>query len=412
MNPDTPTTDDFRVLVVDDNRTAAMAAAMLLRREGLLVDVCHDGATAIRLIQGTPPPFDLVLTDLRMDPVDGLDVVRAARATSPTTDAIVMTGYGSVEAAVEAMRLGAIDFMTKPVAASQLIHRVQNFRRTPAHGVALVGGSSTMERLRDQASRLAGVRSTVLITGDTGTGRRHFARWLHDNGPDAHLPLLVARPMEQLDEGELVKAGTLLIASFDDWSLDAQTLLQRQLFPLTPGQPPRVIATSSPEVGTRAANGEVAAELYFRLAVIVLHLEPLRSRPEDITPLIRHFIEHHQRVFGQDATLPDPSQLEHLLHYSWPGNVRELSNLAERAVVLGPSTWDAPLDPTTSAPGLPALGQGFDLAAHLEWTERTLLTRAREQAGGDIKEMVRLTGLERNRLRYKLNKYQLLDRSR
>ncbi len=399
------------MLVVDDNRTAAQAAAILFRREGYEVDVAHDGATAIARISEVPPPFDLVLTDLRMEPVDGLAVVAAARATHPATDAIVMTGYGSVEAAVEAMRLGAVDFLTKPVAADQLLARVRNFRKVPAGGLALVGESHAFAALRDQATRLARVRSTVLLTGDTGTGRRHLAHWLHENGPDADRDLCTLRPGEELPPERIRGAGTLLIPHVDDWSPEAQALLQRQLYTLEPGQPPRVIATASAAVGAKAARGELATELYFHLAVIVLHLSPLRERAEDVGPLLHHFVHHHARAFGKPPALPTSDQLAALQRHGWPGNLRELANLAERAVVLGPGAWELPATAVASG-GLPALGDGFDLAAHLEWTERTLLARAREQAGGDMKEMVRLTGLERNRLRYKLNKYQLLDRSR
>lgn len=407
-----PTSPSPRVLVVDDNRTAAQAAAILLRREGMEVEVLHDGAAAVARLQGEGPPFELVLTDLRMEPVDGLEVVRAARATHPATDAIVMTGYGSVEAAVEAMRLGATDFLTKPVAADQLLARVRNHHSAPQSGLALVGESEAMVALRAQAARLAKVRSTVLLAGDTGTGRRHFAQWLHENGPDSHRPLRIVRPMEEVAPEQLEAAGTLLLPNVDDWGPEAQALIQRQLYALDPGQPPRVVATASPAVGQRAAAGELATELYFHLAVIVLHLVPLRERPEDISPLLRHFTTHHSRLLGKPLVRPSPDQLETLLHHGWPGNVRELTNLCERAVVMGPSTWDLSPQEAPTSSALPDLGDGFDLAAHLEWTERTLLTRAREQANGDMREMVRLTGLERNRLRYKLNKYSLLDRNR
>jgi len=401
----------LHILVVDDNQTAAMAAAMLLRRDGHDVDVRHDGGAAIEAMADTT--YDLVLTDLRMEPVDGLAVVRAARGGSPPVDAIVMTAYGSVDAAVEAMRHGAIDFMTKPVTADQLRQRVRDYRQSPARGIALVGESDAMQQVRETATRLASVRSTVLITGETGTGRRHLARWLHENGPDADRPLVIAQAGREIPVEQLEGAGTLLIPNVDDWSPEAHILLQRQLYTLVAGEPPRVVATASPEIAERAAQGDISPELYFRLAVLVLHLVPLRERPGDIHSLLNHFLDHHARVFRQPSPKPTTADLLRLQGHAWPGNLRELRNLAERGVVMGPHAFQmAVRAPAPTENVLPQLAEGFDLANHLEWTERTLLTRAIEQTGGDLREMCRVTGLERNRLRYKLNKFELIDRTR
>jgi len=399
----------LQILVVDDNQTAAMAAAMLLRRDGHTVEVRHDGAAGIALLQSQP--FDLVLTDLRMEPVDGLEVVRAARACVPPVDAIVVTAYGSVDAAVEAMRLGAIDFMTKPVTADQLRQRVLDYRQTPPGGLALVGESEAMQHLRENAKRLATVRSTVLITGETGTGRRHLARWLHENGPDAHQPLLVARAGVELSEAQLQEAGTLVLPNVDTWTSDAHLVLQRQLYSIEVSEPPRIIATASPTIADQAAAGAISAELYFRLAVLVLPLPPLRERPVDIPSLLEHFLAHHIRVFGGERPALTASQHLRLQGHAWPGNLRELRNLAERAVVMGPGAFNMPVrSPEPQQPSLPTLEEGFDLANHLEWLEKTMLTRAVEQTGGDLREMCRVTGLERNRLRYKLNKFDLIGR--
>lgn len=401
----------LQILVVDDNQTAAMAAAMLLRRDGHAVDVRHDGGAAIEAMAESP--YDLVLTDLRMEPVDGLAVVRAARSASPPVDAIVMTAYGSVDAAVEAMRHGAIDFMTKPVTAEQLRQRVLDYRQAPARGIALVGESESMQGVRELATRLAGVRSTVLITGETGTGRRHLARWLHENGPDADRPLVLCQPGRELPREQLEEAGTLLIPNVDDWTPSAHLLLQRQLYALDAGEAPRVVATASPEIADRAAQGDISPELYFRLAVLVVQLDPLRERPGDIASLLNHFLDHHARVYRQGAPKPSTTDLLRLQGHAWPGNLRELRNLAERGVVMGPHAFKMAVQaPVQVDSALPQLTEGFDLAGHLEWTERTLLTRAIEQTGGDLREMCRVTGLERNRLRYKLNKFELIGRIR
>ncbi|RME20444.1 MAG: sigma-54-dependent Fis family transcriptional regulator [Deltaproteobacteria bacterium] len=404
------TDDKLSVLVVDDNKTAAMAVAALLRREGHEVEVRYDGAAAIELLGERR--LDLVLTDLRMEPVDGLAVVQAARAADPPVEVMVFTAFGSVEVAVEAMRLGALDFLTKPVTAEQILHRVRQLQPVNSAGLVLVGSSDASATIARQARAMARVRSTVLLTGEPGIGRRHLARWLHAHGLDKDRELVIARPGQTFDPGTLARAGTLLIPNIDDWSADAQVRLQRELETLEAGQPPRVIATARPAIDVLVAKGEFPAELYFRLAVLVLPLPPLRERPTDVPVLLDHFLAQHSRAFDTPAPSPSAGQLARLQSHGWPGNIRELANLAERAVVLGPDAFDMDVKPAAPADHpLPALAEGFNLAQHLEEIERTLLIRSIEQTGGDRPAMSRLLGLERNTLRYKLNKYGLLDRT-
>lgn len=398
------------MLVVDDNRTAADSIARLLGREGHKVDACYDGETALARLGASA--YDLVLTDLRMEPVDGMAVVRAARHSDPPVDVIVFTAFGSVEAAVEAMRLGALDFLTKPVTADQLLRRVQNLRRSSDPAMLIVGESPAALALQEQAQNLSKVRSTVLITGETGTGRIHLARWLHHHGLDRDHALLTARPNQPMAAGSLSEAGTLLVPGVDDWSDDAQANLLRTLETLEAGRPPRVIATASPDIDMKVARGEFRPELYFRLAVLVVKIPPLRERPADLAPLLRHFVQLHSASFNKPAPEPSTEQLATLATHGWPGNVREVANLAERAVVLGPSAFHMTVKPFTGPTGeLPPLAEGFNLPEHLEQIERTLLVRAIEQTHGDRPTMSRLLGLERNTLRYKLNKYSLLDRT-
>ncbi len=404
------TDDKLDVLVVDDNKTAAMAVATLLRREGHDVEVRYDGQAAIDLLRERS--LDLVLTDLRMEPVDGLQVVRAARAVDPPVEVMVFTAFGSVEVAVEAMRLGALDFLTKPVTAEQIIQRVRQLQPASGAGLALVGNSDASATIATQARAMARVRSTVLITGEPGIGRRHLARWLHAQGLDGDRPLIIARPGQSLDGATLADAGTLLVPNIDDWSADAQARIQRVLETLEAGQPPRIIATASPRIDMAVAEGEFPAELYFRLAVLVLRLPPLRERPADVRALLEHFLAAHARAFQTTAPTPTSVQLARLQTHGWPGNVREVANLAERAVVMGGDAFDMDVKPATGPDSpLPALAEGFNLPQHLEEIERTLLIRSIEQTGGDRPAMSRLLGLERNTLRYKLNKYGLLDRT-
>ena len=399
--------EPLSVLVVDDNRSAALAIAMLLEREGHFTEAVYDGQSAIEHLQ--QQTFDLVLTDLRMAPVDGLQVVAAAQACDPPVDAIVFTAYGSVEAAVEAMRLGALDFLTKPVTADVIIRRVQELRKGPMVAAAIVGNSPPTERLRQQAQKLAEVRSTVLITGEIGSGRRHLARWLHRHGPDTDRSLVMVRPGRPLDPGTLEEAGTLLVTGVDRWSDSAQLLLQQQLEGLESGRPPRIIATASPLIDARVSEGALRPELYFRLAVLVITMLPLRERREDIAQLLNHFLDLHAQAFDRPPVRPNPEQLRRLSRHSWPGNVREAANLAERAAVLGEMAFDMPVKPQRQ-PDVAALSDGFNLSSHMEEIERALLVQAIEQTNGDRPKMSKILGLERNTLRYKLNKYKLIKR--
>jgi DNA-binding NtrC family response regulator len=401
--------EPISILVVDDNRSVLDALVLLLEREGYRVVGCGDGQSAIDRIASER--FDLVLTDLRMEPVDGMQVVRAARGASPPIETMVFTAYGSVEAAVEAMRLGALDFLTKPVTADQLLHRVQKVAEGAVHEEEdFLGTSDATQQVRAQAERAAKVRSTVLIMGEIGSGRQHLAHWLHRHGLDADKPLLRMRVGSPVPEAELRAAGTVLVPAFDDWDENAQLALLRSLETLEVGEPPRVIATASPSVEMKVAQGAIRPELYFRLAVLTIKVPPLRDRPKDIEILLQHFLQQFAGTFGRPPPAPTADQIDRLRAHAWPGNVRELVNLAERAVVVGPEAYGIQVKTVpTGASSIPKLTEGFNLPNHLEEIERMLLVRAIEQTGGDRPEMGRLLGLERNTLRYKLNKYSLLD---
>jgi DNA-binding NtrC family response regulator len=307
------------------------------------------------------------------------------------------------------MRQGAMDFLTKPVTADQLLRRIRDYRKAPPPARELLGHSAQAEQLRQLAAQAAQVRSTVMIIGETGTGRRHLARHLHERGPDAALPLLTLSPSAEIDPQAVEGAGALLIPSVDDWPPEALDRLQRALERLEAGQPPRVIATASPQVDLRAARGDLSPELYFRLAVLMVRIPPLRARPEDALVLLEHFLRSHAQLFNKPLPALAADQREALLRHSWPGNIREVANLAERAVVLGTAQLHVESRPT--APDSEALPPGFQLPEHLERIERELLERAIAQTGGDRPAISRLLGVERNTLRYKLNKYGLLDRT-
>ena len=363
-------TREFHVLVVDDNQTIADTMARVLQRDGCRVDTVYSGTAALQRLENVD--YQLVLTDLRMEPVDGLQVVQAARGRHHPPEVIVFTAYGSMEAAVEAMRLGARDFLTKPVTAQLLRNRVSEL----LHGVGtlesmeIIGASDFSKQFRRDLVAVARVRSTVLLRGEPGVGRSHVARWLHAHGLDASRGFHMLNLWDIPRWEELSEYGTILIRRADTLDEDRATTVLRVLDQQSIGAAPRVVATTSGRPGEEGWTGQAKMELYFRLAVIELDIPPLRARPADVGPLIEHFAHRFSEAFKRDASLPTLPQLQNLQRYLWPGNVREIANLVERAVVLGDHVYDLPLGPVPlHRPGpdrLPNLGDGFNLSEYLE----------------------------------------------
>ncbi len=387
----------MKVLIVDDNRSAADALRLVLKRHGYPSEAVYGGAEAIvRLDAGG---IDAVVTDLRMEPVDGMAVLAHARGLPAPPEVLVVTGYGTVDAAVEAMRMGARDFLTKPVAPDQLVARLEALVAGEDDLPVATGTSPAAKALRARLEAVSGVRSSVLLRGEPGSGRRWVAAALH-RAAGGRLVVL-AHPGRSHRE-DLAGAGVLLLPGVDHLDEGERRQLLRALDALDEGT--RVVAAAGAGWGPAEAG-----ELYYRLAVLVIDLPPLRERAADIPALVEQLVEQRAKALGRAPILPDPRQLAALQRYAWPGNLRELAAVVERALVFGPGAWEVAGAPASAAPGAEVtLGEGFSLAQHLEDIERALLERALEEAGGDRVEVARLLGLERNTLRYKLNKYGLL----
>jgi DNA-binding NtrC family response regulator len=387
----------LKVLIVDDNRSAADALRLVLKRHGYPSEAVYGGAEAIvRLDAGG---IDAVVTDLRMEPVDGMAVLAHARGLPAPPEVLVVTGYGTVDAAVEAMRMGARDFLTKPVAPDQLVARLEALVAGEDDLPVATGTSPAAKALRARLAAVSGVRSSVLLRGEPGSGRRWVAAALH-RAAGGRLVVL-AHPGRSHRE-DLAGAGVLLLPGVDHLDEGERRQLLRALDALDEGT--RVVAAAGAGWGPAEAG-----ELYYRLAVLVIDLPPLRERAADIPALVEQLVEQRAKALGRAPILPDPRQLAALQRYAWPGNLRELAAVVERALVFGPGAWEVAGAPASAAPGAEVtLGEGFSLAQHLEDIERALLERALEEAGGDRVEVARLLGLERNTLRYKLNKYGLL----
>lgn len=401
-----PKNSPLNVLVVDDNRSAADGLAMVLEKLGDNVTAAYGGREAIQHIQTHRP--DVVLTDLRMEPVDGMAVLRAARELRPPVECIVLTAYGAVETAVHAIKLGARDFLTKPVAVEQVRARLDALRAPEQHEDhqppdTFIAHAASSQALLQSLQQAASVPVRVWIEGEIGSGRVHSARTLHELQEDVS-SLTILDPA-RLDEWP--DSGTVILPSVDDLPDDLQSNLKRRLALVPEGV--RIISTASPESALRVSNGELRADLYYDLAVVTIAVPSLSARREDVIPIFHEALKTLARRYSRPEPELTKEFKQSLQSYRWPGNVRELLNMAERMVVLGFGEIPATL-PERGESGLPNLEDGFNLAKYMEDTERRVLVAALRQCQGDRNAVGRLLEVERNTLRYKLNKFGLLDK--
>jgi DNA-binding NtrC family response regulator len=453
------TSDSARILVVEDNDTLRRGIAAALReRWG---DVCEvsSGDDAIECISGSQSDaFDVIVTDLRLPGCDGVSVLRAARERDPGTSVLVMTAYGSIETAVEAMRSGAFDFVEKPLDLDQLelrvargvdhrrlLYEVTELRAEQAAHQAseqIIGDSPALRSALDLAKRVAPTRSTVLITGETGTGKELIAGLIHRASRRAEGPLVkvnCAALPETLLESELfghergaftgadrqrigrfeeANGGTLFLDEVGDTSRATQAkllrVLQEQRFHRLGGSKllrtdARIISATNHDLGARIAEGVFREDLYFRLNVIRIHLPALRERPEDLVDLAHHFLHELGVEMGHPIRGFTEAALAKIRSHDWPGNVRELHNMLERAVLMaeGPriDAEDLSILVGRSAEGdrswrheLPAEG------ISLRDVERELVIEALERTGYVQKDAAKLIGVSRRKLNYMIQR--------
>jgi two-component system response regulator HydG len=392
-----------RILVVDDQRNMRATTAMLLRASGYQVHEAEGGEQALGMLGERSA--DLMLTDLKMEPMDGLTLLKRATELSPRTQVILMTAYGSIESAVEAMRTGAYDYITKPFKEGELLHRVQKALERARllsqvelfagefhsrNGLsALVGRSAPMGELTARISRVAPSDATVLIQGESGTGKELVARAVHAlsrRRDKPFVPVNCAAITESLLESELfghakgaftgaIKArrglfeeadgGTLFIDEVTETTPGFQTKLLRALQDgevrrvgesTTMRVDVRVIAASNRDVERQVVEGRFRQDLFYRLNVVGLRVPSLRERLEDVPLLAEHFLKLVNLRNPQKRRL-SPQSLEHLQAYEYPGNVRELENLVEQAAALADREELTPADFPLKRQSIPAGGR-------------------------------------------------------
>ncbi len=456
----------MRILVVDDEPGIRQMLDILFRRAGYDVVLAPGHRRALEALRQSPQPFPVVLTDLLMPDGSGLDVLNASKARDPTTEVILITAHSSVENAIEAMRAGAYDFVTKPPDAAELVALVakafekhalnsENVRLralvAERHGSELAVRSHHMQAVMDVVDRVAASRTTILITGESGTGKERIARAIHAGSDRSGEPFLVvncgALP-EALMESELfghekgaftgasnsnmglfrqANGGSLLLDEVGELPLSLQVKLLRVLqervvrpVGATREVPVdvRVLAATNRDIENDVAAGRFRQDLYYRLNVIRIRVPPLRDRREDLATLVEHFVQRFSAEMGKVITGLTPDAVRVLDRYSFPGNVRELENVIERGVVLSRARLiglgDLPPELSGLA-GAPAMNldelpkEGCDLESVLGEVERRLLVSALDRTGGVRKHAANLLGITFRSIRYRLKKHGFDD---
>ena len=432
-----------KILLVDDEPHFCKVMAMHLADEGYAVTTATRGEEALELFK--EGGYDLVITDLKMPGMDGMTLLENLRDVSREVPVIVLTAYGTVDTAVKAMKLGAFDYLLKPVDVEELkmvVARALHLQEITRENVALkaslgallrdfslVAESQAMKDLLSLMVRAAQVDSPLLIRGETGVGKELVARVVHASSPRKEGPFTVVdcaslepEKMEVvlLGEGEsgkvrLAQGGSLLLDQVDELSPEAQARLLRFLEDQRVSRTPevRVMATTTEDLDRLVEEGKFRKDLFYRLRVLELIIPPLRERKEDIPPLVEHFIKRFNTFFGTRVERATSRVLDLLVSHSWPGNVRELENVIEGALAFCDEE-DRVLTERHLPPWLvEGLGKGpppGSLIEAVENLEREMITQALKESGGNQTRAAQKLGITRRMLQYKMKKYDIKPR--
>jgi two-component system response regulator PilR (NtrC family) len=464
--PDVPVTDRRppRILVVDDERSMRELLAIVLRREGYEVLLAENGRAAIDLLEREP--VDLLISDIKMPDLSGVDVLRAAKRIDQDILGIMITAFASTETAVEAMRLGACDYLSKPFDIDLLKMKVRekiDNRQLRQENVLLkrtlglshqfsniIGRSEAMLDVFKMIETVARTNSTILLTGESGTGKGLVAQAIHFHSLRRDKPMVSlncgALP-ENLLESELfghmrgsftgadtnkkgllevAERGTVFLDEIAEMSAVMQVkllrVLQERRFRRVGGLEEltadiRIVAATNQDLARAIAEGRFREDLYYRINVIPISLPPLRERREDIPLLAEHFLAKYNEQMGKDITGVSREAMDLLTRHTWPGNIRELENVLERAVALEPTPAILPdslpaiirgeVVRSTAAPTDALPDSGFDLEAHVKEIEIGYIAEALKRAGGVQVKAAELLGMSFRSFRYYVKKYNL-----
>ncbi len=443
------------ILIVDDEPAILDTLSSILQDEGYEISLAKDGQEALRLLRADAAP-DLVLLDIWMPDLDGIETLRRALQTNPRLLVVMMSGHGSIESAVKAIKLGAYDYIEKPLSLEKITILIKHalhernleqenrsLKEQAARRVKMVGESVVMNELRHQIAMAGPAPSRVLISGENGTGKELVARAIHLQSPRAEQPFIevnCAAIPETLIESELfghergsftgasstrrgqfelADGGTLFLDEVGDMSLATQAkvlrVLQEQRFQRVGGTKllkvdVRVIAASNKNLVEEIRKNTFREDLYFRLAVLQIDAPPLRERREDIPLLVEHFMQTNMEEQGLRPRTFTPEALEVLARHDWPGNVRELRNLVERVVIMarGAEIQEADVAPLVRQSGEirpPEVPSAFDYASLRDARaafEREYIGRKLREHGWNVSKTADDLKVERSHLHRKI----------
>lgn len=457
--------ETYKILIVDDEAQNREYLSEILTDTHYAVDTAGGGREALEKLSENS--YHVVLTDLNMPDLDGLGVISHLLDNNLQTIGIIYTGYGTVQSAVDAMKLGAFDYITKPFKADEIkvvVEKAIDHLQLQQENLSLkkqlrtryrfdniIGNSDGMQRVFELVAKIAATDSTILILGESGTGKELVARAIHYNSPRSAHPLVPvncgAIPEELLESElfghekgaftgafrtrigrfELAQGGTIFLDEIAEMSANLQVkllrVIQEREFERVGGVKSihadvRIIAATNRDLEEEVASGRFREDLFYRLNVIPAHLPPLRERADDIPLLVKHFLDRYSAERPCHVDSFDKQALAALMHYQWPGNVRELENLIERMAVLcdGPRVElkdlpDRILQASTNvSPLMPRVSvpdEGIDLAATVSEFERGLILQALNKSNWVKNRAAKLLGVNRTTLVEKIKKQQL-----
>jgi two-component system, NtrC family, response regulator AtoC len=461
----------FQILIIEDDTASREALLLLLSRSGYQVMGAESGEMAHKLMEKNQ--FSAIVTDLFLPGESGIDILKKVKKTSPDTHVVLITGNASAETAVEAMKEGAFDYITKPINFEKLkiiLAKALEKSRLMAENLYLrqqlqgkykfenmIGKSLAMQNLFSRMEKVVNTDSTILILGESGTGKELVAKALHFNGPRKEKPFIAincgAIPAELLESElfghvkgaftgavvdkagkfELANQGTVFLDEIGTMPFHLQTkllrVLQEQEIERVGGSKKiklnvRVISATNSDLEELVKNGNFREDLFYRLNVIPVNIPPLRDRCEDIALLARHFLVKNCRELNILLMSLSQKALEAMENYSWPGNVREMENVIERSVTLSEGDTieleDLPVQISKSVPvksndvfDLPKItGQGIDLEAFLGQIEMNMIKEAMEMTGGVKARAAVLLGIKRTTLVEKLKRARPLQETK
>jgi len=443
------------VLLVDDEKSVRSTLAIMLNKSGYSVDEAGSGPDALGLMKDRI--FDLLITDLKMEPMNGLELLKKTKHTNPSTEVIMMTAFGTVESGVEAMKLGAYDYIQKPFEKDEFlllvekalerkaliseVEQLQNELREKYSFENIIGNSNEMMEVLSMVSKVAKTDSTVLITGESGTGKELVAKALHVNSRRknrAFVTINCGALPENLQESELfghvrgaftgamrdkrglfqeANGGTLFLDEIGEMAPPTQVKLLRflqdgEIRRVGENEPihvdVRLIAATNQDLEKLIEEGQFREDLYYRLNVIPIHMPPLRERKDDIALLVKHFLTQHHAKGNTKITDVSPEAMEIITNYEWTGNVRELENVIERAVVLASGTVLQQEDLPQSVQREKRVKGGSDLQLEgrtLEELEKHYILKTLDAHDWNQKKASELLGISTTTLWRKLKSY-------